>query len=79
MADEKGTGKHPHKDTAEPWPHRKESSGQEEQQSTQQSKSGQSGEQEEPGDLKEREYRDEQGNVHHHTRTSQEMKERKAS
>lgn len=30
-------------------------------------------------DLKEREYRDKEGNIHHHTRTSREMQARKAS
>lgn len=30
----------------------------------------------ESSDLKEREYRDEKGEIHHHTRTSKEMKEK---
>jgi hypothetical protein len=33
----------------------------------------------ETGDLKEREYRDKEGNIHHHTHTSEEMRDKKAS
>lgn len=29
--------------------------------------------------LKEREYRDKEGNIHHHTQTAEEMKDKKAS
>lgn len=43
------------------------------------SKSSQGGPSSSKEDLKEREYRDKEGNVHHHTHTSEEMKERKAS
>jgi hypothetical protein len=31
-----------------------------------------------PSDIKQREYRDEEGNVHHHTRTSRAMRERRS-
>jgi hypothetical protein len=67
------TGKHPHKKTEEPWPHAK-------QEGTEAQQSGRAGaaraREPEKGegrqkreDLKEREYRDEKGNIHHHTRT----------
>lgn len=91
MTDEKGTGKHSHKNTEEPWPHREGSEG-ERSESAQEHRSASSkaevsqnerGQQKSSSsdtqDLKEREYRDAQGNVHHHTHTSQEMKEKKAS
>lgn len=79
---EQGTGKHPHKDTGEPWPHH-ESSGSEHEarsrseESRNEQRSAQSSNEEksEARDLKEREYRDEEGNVHHHTRTSEAMKD----
>jgi hypothetical protein len=89
MPEEKGSGKHPHKSTEEPWSHHKEASGkkEEEKQQSRQSGAKESGAKEEQAssgseessDLKEREYRDKEGNIHHHTRTSEEMKERKAS
>lgn len=75
MPDQKGTGKHPHKSTEEPYPHTKESneSGREEE-----SKKSSGGKTKSAGagggessDLKEREYRDSEGNIHHHTRTSE--------
>jgi hypothetical protein len=71
MADEKqGTGKHPHKSTEEPYPHHESGSkqGGETQHSKGNQESGRSN-QGESSDLKEREYRDSQGNVHHHTHT----------
>jgi hypothetical protein len=76
---DQGTGKHPHKSSEEPFPHHegesekgkrgaqvsagsaKDGGGRESQ--------GESG----SSDLKEREYRDAQGNIHHHTRTYQEQ------
>ncbi len=72
MGDQKGTGKHPHKSTEEPFPHHGKSSGSEHKSESSSQKgekvrtagAGSSSE-----DLKEREYRDEQGNIHHHTRT----------
>ena len=76
--DEQGTGKHPHKSSEEPYPHHKggtDESGRSQhassgsQHGTQSSRSGDEGS--ESSDLKEREYRDAQGNVHHHTRTSE--------
>jgi hypothetical protein len=78
---EQGTGKHPHKDTGEPWPyHQRSSSEQGEQSRTQESSSGEHersrGGSSESADLSEREYRDEQGNVHHHTRTSGAMRDK---
>jgi hypothetical protein len=82
MAEEKqGTGKHPHKSTEEPYPHHE--SGSQKGGQTQHSKgsqesgrsheSGRSNQGESSDDLKEREYRDSQGNVHHHTRTYEEQ------
>jgi hypothetical protein len=78
---EQGTGKHPHKDSKEPWPHtqerRSESRSSEGEHTRKQSASER--DRGSSSDLKEREYRDEEGNVHHHTRTSEAMKDRKAS
>jgi hypothetical protein len=77
MADQKGTGRHPHKDSGEPYPHHKqetkETSGRQERGREQQGSERQSGS--EPDDLKQREYRDSSGNIHHHTRTSEAMRE----
>jgi hypothetical protein len=88
-SDRQGTGKHGHKDTEEPQPHRQsgsrqqsaqrassrqhgsESSSGSKQQSGQHSGSGQQGSSSD--DLKSREYRDQQGNVHHHTKSYQEQ------
>ena len=77
-----GTGKHPHKSAEEPYPHTKEGSGKEKGQRESHSGSGgrseghgqQAGGGERSGgsgseDLKAREYKDAQGNVHHHTKT----------
>lgn len=81
---EQGTGKHPHKSSADPQPHheaqRQSHSGEnvtEQQQHSKQSHSGGSSHSEGgqsqnsagSGDLKSREYRDKDGNVHHHTTT----------
>ena len=70
-----GTGKHGHKDTKEPYSHHEASTTRgrrEQRQSEQESRSRQR----QSGDLRSREYRDEHGNIHHHTRTSQTMKEK---
>jgi hypothetical protein len=82
MADQQGTGKHPHKSTEEPYPHhegrqqgeQRENRSQQQQQGS--SERSHSGSQSESGDLKQREYRDEQGNIHYHTRTSQEQQKK---
>ena len=89
---EQGTGKHPHKSTEEPYPHtkgsesgeRKESRGESSGSRNEQRQSGsgtsQGGPTSDTRDLKEREYRDKEGNVHHHTHTADAMKdEKKAS
>jgi hypothetical protein len=91
--DQKGTGKHPHKSTEEPYSHTKEEKGQHESKGHQ-SGSHESGSRESGGhsehtktraaghstsqsedakkeeDLKRREYRDKEGNIHHHTHTA---------
>ena len=110
MANQQGTGKHPHKDSEEPYPHTKNagsqsggehrsegghsSSGGEHGSSSHSSSSGSergsshsSGESSshsgsssrgsESSDLKSREYKDEHGNVHHHTHTSKDMQDKK--
>ncbi len=83
---EQGTGKHPHKSAEDPRPHH-EGKTTKEQSAHEKGSSGHQHEQgNEPGekrqqtagksnsdDLKAREYRDEQGNVHHHTHTSSEQ------
>ena len=66
---DKGTGRHPHKSTEEPWPHHE--SGNREQSGGSQSQAR--GGNQETGDLKEREYRDAEGDAHHHTRTFEEQ------
>jgi hypothetical protein len=66
---DKGTGRHAHKSTGEPWPHRESGSGGQRGGSQSQAQSGN----QERGDLKNREYRDAEGNVHHHTRTFKEQ------
>jgi hypothetical protein len=83
MAEQQGTGKHPHKSTEEPYPHNEapstsgKSASERGKGQQAQSESGgnrqQGGSQSESDDLKEREYRDEQGNIHHHTRTYMEQ------
>lgn len=79
---DEGTGKHPHKDTAEPYPHTKSG---EQQQGGHETKAEQAHAGAKPGgaqsqgrrgeeeSLKEREYKDEQGNIHHHTKTYMEQ------
>jgi hypothetical protein len=72
MADQQGTGKHPHKSTEEPYPHHRGSNeGGSENRSDNRMESRSESESE-SRDLKEREYRDSQGNIHHHTHTSNE-------
>jgi hypothetical protein len=87
IADEKGTGKHSHKDSEEPYPHheaptaRGESGGSHAESSHSSSYSSSvSGSEREnrpeshEADLKEREYRDKESDIHHHTHTSEAMK-----
>jgi hypothetical protein len=80
MADQQGTGKHGHKDSQEPWPHTKENEGKGGEHRASEHRGGEhSGSQDkshggqhqgsESADLKRREYRDEKGEVHHHTKT----------
>jgi hypothetical protein len=82
MADQQGTGKHPHKSAEDPRPHHEAQeshsggghqggshSGSGKQQQQEHSSTRQQGGSE-SSDLKEREYRDKDGNVHHHTHTS---------
>jgi hypothetical protein len=74
QSSEQGTGKHPHKSTAAPHPHHEAQSGKSGEpqfgggdgQNRRQSSSSSS-------DLKDREYRDEKGEVHHHTHTYEEQ------
>lgn len=75
MADQKGTGKHPHKSAEEPFPHTKDSAGGGAKSHSTGSKepsdsrrSGESRGSDDKDDLKQREYKDDKGNVHHHTR-----------
>src|SRR5689334_10014918 len=95
---EQGTGKHPHKDSEEPYPHTKESGRSGDDRREHRSESGSSGRQhQESGgeshgrgesgggkrggsgseDLKSREYRDEKGQVHLHTKTYMEQHNKK--
>lgn len=74
--DEKGTGKHPHKSSEEPYPHHDgRGSGKQNAGSGSESHGSREGESREgeSGDLKKREYRDEKGEIHHHTRTYEEQ------
>ena len=65
-----GTGKHPHKSTEEPYPHHESDSGGERERGSNQSQGGNSGgSTSSTEDLKQREYRDNKGEVHHHTHT----------
>jgi hypothetical protein len=80
MAEEKGTGKHPHKSTEEPQPHHEAptTKGSESKSGSHRggSHSGSqdaSGKSDESSDLKSREYTDKEGNVHHHTKTYEEQ------
>jgi hypothetical protein len=67
-----GTGRHGHKDTEEPYAHSEAPSAS--GRGAQVRASPRSRERDSSSDLRSREYRDEQGNIHHHTRTSQAMK-----
>jgi hypothetical protein len=86
---DQGTGKHPHKSTEEPYPHHEgkstqgsgghqangsqERGGSEHNREKEEGQQGRGGQQSGSSDLKEREYRDAQGNIHHHTRTYEEQ------
>jgi hypothetical protein len=102
--DRRGSGRHPHKDTQEPWPHTKEEDRREGEHHARSEHGHGSGSQRggaraedehrgrsqehrehdtggsqahgdraEEADLKRREYRDEKGEVHHHTKTYMEQ------
>ncbi|HSV01994.1 MAG TPA: hypothetical protein VLI41_02210 [Phenylobacterium sp.] len=68
---QQGTGRHGHKDSQEPWPHTKGSSsdGKENRAADGRDGASRSASKSEQESLKEREYRDDKGQVHHHTRT----------
>jgi hypothetical protein len=74
--EKQGTGKHPHKSTEEPLPHTKKEEGKKSGSGEKASAaaSGSSPKSDvskgEDSDLKSREYRDKDGNIHHHTRTA---------
>jgi hypothetical protein len=81
-----GTGRHPHKDSKEPWPHTQGNRQQSQQQGSgrgqqgaerggrkQQQQQQGGGAQSEQQSLKSREYRDENGQIHHHTRSYMEQ------
>lgn len=81
---EKGTGKHPHKDSEEPYPHTEGSEGKKEashkgssstsHESHSSGKSHSGGEsRSSSSDEKSREYKDKDGNIHHHTHTYEEQ------
>lgn len=84
---QQGTGHHPHKSTDEPWPHTKDqgtqhgkshSSGRDDNNrshsgSHQTHARGQDHDRAEEADLKRREYRGADGEIHHHTRTYMEQ------
>lgn len=79
MGTQHGAGKHGHKDTKEPYPHHESASTRgrgEQQQGSQTGSRQRTTRQAEGSDLKSREYRDQGGNIPHHTRTSQQMKDR---
>ena len=73
MANEsqQGTGKHPHKDSEEPYPHTKQAGEHSSGGSGRSSGSDESSSEEES--LERREYRDSSGEEHHHTRTYMEQ------
>jgi hypothetical protein len=77
---QQGTGRHPHKDTKEPLSHRKENDSRQARDDTRQtqgrdrgSRVGGSHDSAEDADLKRREYRGDDGEIHHHTRTYMEQ------
>ncbi len=74
---EQGTGKHPHKSSEDPRPHHEAPTTKGEEHSKSTSSGSHSGSHESKGgsesessDLKSREYKDEKGNIHHHTHTA---------
>ena len=71
---EQGTGKHPHKSAEDPTPHHEASTTKGKDQHASSSSHSSSGKKEESGsdssDLKSREYKDKDGNIHHHTHTA---------
>jgi hypothetical protein len=87
--DRQGTGRHPHKSTDEPYPHTREQDRDEGERHTRAEHAQEYRQHETSGahrggahaqsdraeqeDLKRREYRDEKGEVHHHTRTYMEQ------
>jgi len=71
--DQQGTGRHPHKSTEEPYPHHKSGSGEKENRGSESKESQGESQDTSSQDLKEREYRDNKGEVHHHTRTYEEQ------
>ena len=72
---QQGTGKHPHKDTEEPYPHHHDqfTRGQGGEEGRDEPQARPESDTPESEDLKAREYRDKEGNVHHHTRTYMEQ------
>ena len=80
--DQQGTGRHGHKDTQEPWPHTRDEGRRDHHGESHagQHDAGQAAgshsrehDRSEEAELKRREYRDEKGEVHHHTRTYMEQ------
>jgi hypothetical protein len=73
MPNQKGTGKHGHRDTQEPYPHSKqqgdESRGSHQQHAGESDRGSRQQDASSDESLRDREYRDEQGNVHHHTKS----------
>lgn len=88
-SDQQGTGKHPHKSSEDPRPHHEapttSGQGNESSSSSGHRNAGSHSEQgskssgNESSDLKEREYRDAEGNVHHHTHTYEEQHKSKGA
>jgi hypothetical protein len=76
MADEKGTGKHPHSNSNEEGSDRGRTGTQTAEREENRNESRNQGEKGREGssdDLKKREYRDEKGEIHHHTHTYEEQ------
>ncbi len=73
---EQGTGKHPHKSAEDPRPHTKESGNAGHESGSKSQKTSAGNERQNSSgndDLKEREYTDSKGEVHHHTHTYSEQ------
>ncbi len=68
MAHQKGTGKHPHKETQERRPHTQQQQGQSSGAGTARAPSKKTSGSDESASLKNREYEDNQGNIHHRTK-----------